>query len=179
MDIYRINFTVLQQEILRILFVKVGMTFNARRLAKALKVSPTAIAKSLKSLEHERLIKVERESGRLLITLNRENPAVFYLKRVENLRLVYESGLADYLSEKFPGTTIVLFGSYSFGEDIIGSDIDIAVIGEKEGAVETARFSKLLERRISVQFFDSLGQVHKNLRENIMNGIVLKGGIII
>ncbi|OGI15010.1 hypothetical protein A3K63_03235 [Candidatus Micrarchaeota archaeon RBG_16_49_10] len=173
------RFTILQQEILRYLFMKSGMTFNARSLAKPLKVSPTAISKSLKGLEGEGLIIVtkDRESKRLSIELDKNNPKVFMLKRVENLRFIYDSGIVEYLSDNFPEATIVLFGSYSFGEDTITSDIDIAIIGSKERGVNLAKFDKIFERQISIYFCKNLDEVNKNLRENIVSGIVLKGGI--
>lgn len=179
MDMYKLKFTKLQEEILRFLFIKSGMTFNARKLAISLDVSPTAIAKSLKALEKESLIvvKKDRDSNHLSVGLNRETPFVFSLKRSENLKMIYESGIDSYLSEKFPGAVIILFGSYSFGEDVINSDIDIAVIGAKEREIDLGKFSRLLERKISLHFFDSFSQIHKNLRENIFNGIVIKGGV--
>lgn len=99
------------------------------------------------------------------------------MKRVENLRLIYESGLAEYLSEKFPGSAIIMFGSYSFGEDTTGSDIDIAVIGSAKKVLDMEKFSKILERKILLNFYDSIGEISKNLRENILNGIVISGGI--
>ena len=179
MDMYKLNFTILQQEVVRFLFVKSGSSFTERALAKHLKVSPTAVSNSLKTLENEGLIKVnkDKESGRLSISLNRENPKVFFLKRVENLRAIYESGLSEYLSEKFPGATIILFGSYSFGEDTADSDIDIAIIGTKRKDMDFEKFNKLLERQVSLNFYDAINDINKNLRENILNGIVLNGGI--
>lgn len=179
MDIYKLKFTRLQQEILNLLFIRSGISFNERGLANKLKVSPTAVSKSLPKLEKENLIKVEKDadSKRLSIGLNKDNPFIFYLKRVENLRLLYESGLVDYLAEDFPGSTIILFGSYSFGEDIPNSDVDVAIIGSKERSVDISRFEKLLERTISLQFYENFKEINKSLKENILNGIVLKGGV--
>lgn len=95
---YKLKFTILQQEILRFLSIKSGLSFNARRLSQYLNVSQTAIAKSLPLLEKGQFIKVDKdkESGRLAIELNRNNPRVIEFKRAENLKLIYESGLADF-----------------------------------------------------------------------------------
>ncbi|HLC77296.1 MAG TPA: nucleotidyltransferase domain-containing protein [archaeon] len=179
MDIYKINFTVLQQEILRFLFIRPGTTFTERSLAKNLKVSPTAVSNAIEILKRQELIivKKDEESGRLSISLNRDNDRIFSMKRVENLRFIYESGFADYISEKFPGCTVIVFGSYSFGEDTKGSDIDIAVIGSSKKTLDTEKFNKILERNISLNFYDSLGEIKKPLKENILNGIVINGGI--
>lgn len=179
MDIYKLKFTILQQEVLRFLFIKSGMSFTERALAKHLNVSPTAVSNAIKVLEKKELLRVRKDkvSGRLSIGLNKDNPNIYFMKRVENLRLIYESGLAAYLSERFPGSTIILFGSYSFGEDIIDSDIDIAIIGSGEKDLDVEKFSKLLERGISLNFYDNLNEVNKNLKENILNGIAISGGV--
>ena len=179
MDIYKIKFTVLQQEILRFLFVKAYSSFTERGLGKQLGVSPTAVSNSIKLLEKEQLVSVskDKESRRLAISLNKKNPEVFALKRIENLGLIHTSGIVPYLSDIFPGATIILFGSYSFGEDSVNSDIDIAIIGSKEKYFALAKFEKILERPIRLQFYTNLGSINKNLRENVLNGIVLSGGV--
>ena len=99
------------------------------------------------------------------------------LKRVDNLKLIYESGLADYLEKEFAGATIILFGSYSRGEDTNRSDIDIAIIGRKNKLIDLKIFESLLEREINLNFYDSFKEIHKNLKENLLNGIILFGGI--
>jgi predicted nucleotidyltransferase len=155
------------------------MSFNQRGLARYLKVSPTAIAKALKTLEKEKLVAVSKnpETKQLSIELNKNNPQVFALKRVENLRLIYDSDLVGFFSERFPGGTVILFGSYAFGEDVIDSDIDIAVIGCRKKKLYLTEFEKLLERTIVVQYYDNLGRINKNLQSNILNGITLRGTI--
>ena len=179
MDIYKVKFTILQQEILRFLFIKSGMSFNERGLSRHLKVSPTAVSNSLKGLEKESLIivKKDKESKRLSIEINKNNYKVFNLKRTENLKLVYESGLIELLTDIFPESTIILFGSYSSGEDTINSDIDIAIVGSKEKDINTTKFNKMLERPVSLNFYEDFKNIDKPLRENICNGIVLKGAI--
>jgi predicted nucleotidyltransferase len=179
MGIYKLKFTRLQNEILRFLFIKAGMSFNQRGLARALKVSPTAIAKALEELAKDDLVSVQKNenTNHLSIELNRKNQDVFWLKRAENLRLLHESGLVEYLSERFPGGAIILFGSYAFGEDMVSSDIDIAVIGCKEKKLDLSRFDELLERAIVVQYYDDLTRIDKNLRSNILSGIILHGAV--
>ena len=179
MEIYKEKFTSLQKEILRFFFIKSGESFNQRQIALNLNVSPTAIAKSLPALEKESLIKLIKKEGdnRILVELNKDNPLVFNLKRAENLKMLYESGLAKYLSDNFAFTTIILFGSYSLGEDIETSDIDLAIIGSKEKKLNLEKFEKLLQRKISINFYDNLKDIENNLKSNILNGITLKGGI--
>ena len=178
-NIYELKLTNLQQEILRLLFVKAGTSLNALNIAKALGVSQTAVSKALPFMIEENLIIAEKDknSGRFSIELNRNNHRLMQLKRVDNLKLIYESGLADYLEVKLAGGVIILFGSYSRGDDIFNSDIDIAVIGRKDKPLDLEEFEKVLEREINVNFYDSFKKIHEHLKNNILNGIILVGGV--
>ncbi len=168
------------------LCIKAGQTLNLRGIARSLKVSPTAVSNALTELEKEELVMVKRSGAinLLAIGFNRNNPKAIQLKRVENLKMIYESGLSDFLYNEFPGCTTILFGSYSKGEDVYfgdkderNSDIDIAIIGTKGKGADLAKFNKLLERIISINYYKSWNDIHKHLKSNIFNGIILSGGI--
>ena len=178
-NLCKLKLTILQQEILRLLFIKTGTPLNQRRIAKILKVSQPAVIKALPALEKQNLIKIiqDKESRRWAIQLNRDNHKAVQVKRADNLRQIYESGLTDFLEKIFAGATIILFGSYSRGEDMVNSDIDIAVIGRKKKDISLTKFENMLEKRIIINYYSSFKNIHKNLRENICNGIVLIGGI--
>lgn len=178
-NIYKLKLTNLQQGILRLLFVKAGLQLNQRQIANYLEVSQPAVIKAMPNLEEESLIKIkqDKETKRWSIGLNRDHHKVMQLKRVDNLKLIYETQLADFLEREFAGATIILFGSYSRGEDIINSDIDIAVIGRKEKELDLTKYEKELERKIRINFYDSFKNIHKHLKENLCNGIMLVGGV--
>lgn len=175
MDIYKLKFTKLQLEIFRLFCIKAGTKLNQRKISKLLKVSPTAIAKSLKLLEKEFLIKKEKnkEMNLNLVELNRDNKRTLELKRIENLKILYESNLVDFLEESFPGSTIILFGSYAKGEDTEKSDIDIAIINSKEKPLNLTSFEELLEKNIRINFYKDIDRIDKNLKESILSGIEL------
>jgi len=180
MDISKLRWTRLQNEIFRLLCVNVSISLTQREIARKLKVSPTAVSKSLQVLIKEKIAKIVRYNGKINLTsveLERENTKAINLKRIENLKMIYESGIVEFLKDKFPGTVIILFGSYSYGEDTINSDIDIAVAGSKEKEIDLTKFEKLLEREINISVYPDIKEIHKNLRSNIFNGIVLAGGI--
>ena len=109
------------------------------------------------------------------IELDRDNQKVIELKRIENLKQIYMSGLSDFLEDEFPGCVVILFGSYSTGEDITSSDIDIAVVGSKEKDLDFTEFEKLLGRVVIINYYDDLRKIDGNLRQNIINGITLHG----
>ena len=46
-----------------------------------------------------------------------------------------------------------------------------------EKLIDLTEFDKKLERTISINFYLSFKEIHKNLKENIFNGIVLVGGV--
>ena len=182
MDIYSLKWTRLQSEIFRLLCIKAGQTLNLREMARLLRVSPTAVSKALTTMDDLVLIKKSKTLRLLSISLNRDNYKAIQMKRVENLKMIYESGLPDLLFNTLPGCTISLFGSYSRGEDTYfsdenRSDIDIAVIGSKEKKIDLETFDSLLERKVNINFYNSWKDIHEHLKESIFSGIILSGGI--
>lgn len=178
-NIYKLKLTVLQQEILRLLYVKAGKPLNARSISLQLEVTPPAVSKALPGLEKENLIlvKKDKDSKRLAIELNRDNPEVIRLKRTDNLKQISDSGLMQSIYDNFQEATVILFGSYAFGEDNFNSDIDLAVIGAKNKEVDMTKFEKLLERTIIINYYKNFKDIDKHLLNNILNGILLKGSV--
>lgn len=175
---YKLKLTQLQKAILRVLYKKNGHPINQRQLALHLDVSPPAIKKSLSVLIEAQYILVTKDhaSNRVDIRLNEFNHRVMQLKRVDNLKQLYESGLVDFLEEQYAGATIIIFGSYSRGDDSVSSDIDVAIIGRTQKSIALDKYEQYLERSIHMLFFESFNSIHKHLMENLANGIVLCGG---
>src|SRR3989338_8839887 len=132
MDIWKLNFTILEKEIFNLLSLRSGEQFSQREMSKLLKVSPTAVSYSVKNLEKTGLIRIKEVKTINFVFFNRDNPNAIELKRVQNLKNIYISKLLDYLRKELPGGIIILFGSYSLGEDVLGSDIDLVVLGRKD-----------------------------------------------
>src|SRR3989344_1342761 len=93
-NIYKLKLTNLQQKILRLLFVDRGKVLNQRQTANLLNVSGAAIIKALPGLVEEDLIvtKQDKETKRRTIKLKSDNHRTIQLKRVDNLKMIYESG---------------------------------------------------------------------------------------
>lgn len=177
MDIYKLNFTTLQLEIFSLLCLRAGEKFSQRDIAQMLKVSPMAITNSMKGLKENNLIKLEKTKTINFISFNRENGRAVELKRTENIKNIYLSGLSDYLEQQLAGGTIILFGSYSLGEDTSTSDVDIAVIERKDKKMDLDKYEKTLHRKINLNFYNSWSEIHQHLKNNILNGILLHGSI--
>ncbi len=170
--------TTLQEAILKVLFVRAGTTLNQRQIANLIKVTPPAVMKALPRLGKLDFIKInqDKETKRWSIELNRDNHKTLQLKRIDNLKQLYEFGLVDLLEQEYAGATLILFGSYSRGEDLFNSDVDLAIIGRKDKNINLTEYEEKLERKITLNFYDSFSKIHKNLKENLANGILLGGG---
>ena len=69
---------------------------------------------------------------------------------------------------------IILFGSASKGEDIMESDIDLFLIS-RERELDILDFETKLKRNISLLFSENFGELSNELKNNIINGVILKG----
>lgn len=174
---FKLKWTVLQAAIFSLLCLRAGEKLSQREIALLLHVSPTAVANSIQKLISSRLIQVERTKTINFISFNRDEELAIELKRVENLRNIYLSGLSGYLERELAGSTILLFGSYSIGEDTHTSDIDIAVIERKDKKLSLGEYEKVLNRKINIQFYNSWKNINVHLKNNILNGIVLHGSV--
>jgi len=179
MDWDKLKFTKLEEEILNFLFRNPTTEYNGKELANEVKASQTAIAKSIKLLSQKNIIILNKKIH-LSIRLNREDEEIFILKRIYNLKNLYSSCLVMELSKNFRGNTISVFGSYAHGEDTEESDIDISIIGNSKNTFDNnslSKYEKKLQRNISLHFFKDVNSINNNLRDNILNGIVLSGAL--
>lgn len=179
MERIKLKLTSLQNEIFRLMCIKSVEKLNLSEIAKNLDVSVTAVSKSILKLEDAKLISVERNKkmNLILICLDRSSKKAIQFKRAENLKMIYEYGLHDYLEEEYLGAIIILFGSFSKGDDTINSDIDIAIIGRRRKEINLKNFEERFQRKIIINYYQSFKEIHKHLKENIFNGIILTGGI--
>lgn len=177
MDTYKLKFTQLESEIFSLLCLRAGEKLSQREIAKLLLVSPTAISKTVKNLIEKRLARIQKTKTINFVSFNRDEARAINLKRVENLKIIYLSGLSDYLEEQLAGSTIVLFGSFSKGEDTNTSDVDLAVIERKDKILNLEPYEKTIHRKININFYDSWKSIHKHLKNNILNGIILHGSV--
>jgi len=97
-----------------------------------------------------------------------------FYKKILNIVNLEKSGLIDFIKNNFMPNSIILFGSYSKGEDIDDSDIDL-FIECKEEKIDIKRFEKILKRKIQLHFKNNFNSFPKELKNNIINGIILFG----
>ena len=147
-------------------------------ISRSISLAHTSVKKNLDQLLKLGLIlaSVEKRGKRKFpfYKANTDNILFRQHKMLYNLSSLLDSGITKYIEEKLMPKSIVLFGSYRRGEDIETSDIDIfAECREEE--LNLSQFEKKLDRKIQLHFREKFELYPKELKNNILNGIVLGG----
>ena len=136
---------------------------------------------TVKRLADEGVLKIKPVGRAWSILAVPGNRQFIERKISSNLMLVFQSGLVDAVRNAVPNArAIILFGSYRKGDDLPGSDIDIAaeVAGDKRLDIfELGTFPQFGYRKgvkVNLHVF-SKKHIDINLFTNIANGIVLDG----
>jgi len=153
-----------------------GIGFQLREIGRNIKLAPKSVKLYLDELERTNLIiqKKHRIHKYPVYYANRDNNYFKFLKRLNIIRRIKESGLLDYLEEKCMPEVIVLFGSASRGEDVKGSDIDLYLQCD-EKKMDLSKYEKELDRKVNLFFENNFNKLSEELKSNIINGDKLKG----
>ncbi|MBI2656918.1 nucleotidyltransferase domain-containing protein [Candidatus Woesearchaeota archaeon] len=163
------------QKVLALFFENPSREFHLRELSRLLRLSMPTIISATDKLAKEKIIIKEKGKVITKVTANRNNIDFARLKRLHNLELIYNSGLVNHLSESYnQPKAIILFGSFSRGEDIEKSDIDIAVITNKRLNSDLSKYEKILKKTINLHEVN-LDKISEEFKANLANGIVLEG----
>lgn len=163
------------ERVAELFFAYPSRRFHLRELARMTKLSLPSIIMATDKLAKERII--TKTKGMVLTTVaaNRESTSFVWRKRLYNLESIYTSGIVDYIAKKYNHPqAIILFGSFSRGEDIEKSDVDIAVLGRNEQPPALGKFEKVFKRHLSIHHI-SLEKISVEFKANLANGIVLEG----
>ena len=170
-----------RKKVLEVLFKLPEKEFSLTDLAEAASVSKANIGEILKEFHKIGFIQIIKFSNLWRIKANRTNRNFLKSKLVYNLDIIFQSGIIDTIKECFNNPkSIVLFGSFSKGEDISTSDIDIAVESDdfKEYQVippsSIGAEGKSIKERLQIHKFNRKN-VDINVFNSIANGIVLWG----
>jgi len=148
--------------------------FHLRQLERLTKLSLPAVRNISQRFEKKGLLKSKKEKILKNFYATR-NQKFIQLKRLYNIQSLFSVGLVDYLKNLYEEPeAIVLFGSYSKGEDISQSDIDIAVITPITKELKISLFEKKLSRKIKI-YEIQIKKTEKDFLNNLANGIILSG----
>jgi predicted nucleotidyltransferase len=160
-----------------IFFISPSKSHYLADISRSIKLAHTSVKKNLNCLVKSGLIieSIEKKGNRKFPLYKAADSKLFRQnKLIYNLSSLPESGLIDFIEEKLMPKAIVLFGSYRRGEDREDSDIDI-FIECKEEKLNLNKFEKKLNRKIQLHFKENFALYPKELKNNIINGIVMRG----
>ena len=147
-------------------------------ISKKARIAHTSVMGCLAKLQRLNLIIKESEKkGKRTFPLykaNITNPQFRKYKILYNLFVLEESKIISFIKDTTFPKSIVIFGSYRRGEDTEESDIDIFVQAH-EKKLDLKQFEHKLKRKIQLHFKDSINSYAQELKNNIINGIVLEG----
>ena len=163
-------------KVLNVFFDDPIKDFQLREISRIIKLHHKSVLIYIKQLLKLGLIKVNTKTLYKSYNANTDNPMFQRYKKTINQIKLYESGLIDHLYEKSMPSCIIMFGGYAKGTDIKESDIDL-FIEAKEDKVDTAKFEEKLGRKIHLVFEKDIKELSKELKNNIINGVVLSGNL--
>lgn len=165
-----------KQKLLKIIFENPTTKFHLRELARKTKLMPNTIINISNKLLKEKLIIKQKRKHLVEISANIENKNFIIQKKLFNLQQIYSSEIIEFLKQEYSPKLISVIGSYSKGEDIETSDIDIVLITTNEKRQELIKFEKKLSRKIHLLLTD-YKKISKEFYTNLINGLVLYGFI--
>lgn len=161
-------------KVMKLFFDNPDKKFHIREIARQTGLSAPGVLKILKKLKEEKILQSEKENVVENVSALR-NEKFLLLKKAYNLISLFDSGLIDHLRDRYEEPeAIVVFGSYSKGEDLSESDIDIAVVTKKEVQINLKEFENYLKRKISL-YEIQVESSEKEFLNNLANGTVVYG----
>jgi predicted nucleotidyltransferase len=163
------------QKLLGLFFQFPTQRFHIREIARELKISAPTVSTLVNRLVREGLLNRTKTKVLDEVKANFDSKEFRWHKRLYNITKLYDSNFIDFLEEQYGRPeAIVAFGSFSRGEDVEKSDIDIAIITKRQLKLNLNKFEKLFKRNISLHEI-GLSKAGKEFLNNLANGIVLSG----
>ncbi len=164
----------IKQNISEYFFANPSAKHRVREIERVLKQPLPSVIRYCKELEKEDILLTVKMGDVIFYTANRTSEKYLLEKKFYNLRLIYESGLVEYLRQELSNPAIILFGSFAKGEDAETSDIDLYIETPSKKKINLEKFEKLLKRKIQVFQHKNLKEItNLHLANNIINGIIL------
>lgn len=156
-------------------FLNPTKPLRVREIEREVNVPLPSAIRYTKELIEEEFIKLTTMGNLKFYSAKRSSLKFGLGKKFFNINSLHESGLIHHLISEYNNPVIVLFGSYSNGEDIEKSDVDLYIEYPKkiEGL---EKFEKILQRKIHTFNYRNIKDIkNKELTNNILNGVVLNG----
>ncbi|MBI2656741.1 nucleotidyltransferase domain-containing protein [Candidatus Woesearchaeota archaeon] len=165
-------------KILRALLRFETKTFTLRELAGHIKVSHTAVLKSLGDLQGMNIIKIESHGTSNLITINKESCLYKELKGLFDFEVQTIQQLKEEIKKILPqAKSVALFGSIAMKREGLDSDIDVLVITQDKSKINEIiaknqeAFSKQFGNVISAHIMTE-GEFNRKRNTPLVKGIL-------
>ena len=187
----------MKNKVLEQLFKHPDVEYSLTDLAKEAGVSKSNIGGLLDRFYEAGIITITRLTKIWRIRANQESWYFTTSKIVFNLSYIYQTGLVEFINTLYNNPrAIVLFGSFRWGTDVSGSDIDLAVevdedvpdgyqtvslkqvVAKKKTDLDfISQIEEGVDRNIQVHVFSKKfkREMDTNVFHGIVNGIVLGG----
>jgi len=162
-----------KQSIERIFFDYPTTNFQLREISRRTKIAVASVKRHVDILVKEKIVVKKDNTIYQSYVANRDS-TIFKRRKIQDIiERLHTSGLIEYIESECSPDCIILYGSASKGEDIESSDIDLYVQSSQK-TLNLRKFSSL-GRNISVFFEKNFNNLSIELKNNIINGIILKG----
>ena len=159
-------------------FINPSDKLRVREIERILKIPLPSVIRYCKELEVERFLRINKIGYSLFYTADRINKTYLLKKKLFNINSIYLSGLIEHLKQELSNPPIIVFGSYSKGEDVEESDIDLYIETPSKKNLKLDKFEKILKRKIQIFQHKNLKEISNiHLANNIINGIILNNYI--
>jgi len=151
--------------------------FGVRELAKELDINAKTVMKYLRSFVKDKIVvKIKERNKFVHYEANRLSKKYKILKSCAFMKRIAESGLIEFLEKELSPKAIVVFGSVQKGTYLKHSDVDIFIQG-RERNVDVSFFEKKIGHDIQLLFAEDLSELTEGLKNNIINGNTISGGL--
>jgi len=161
--------------VLEVFFKEPTSIHFIREIGRRIQLAQTSVRNHIRDLEKDKLIVTKNAKPFNGFVANRENEDFLFYKQAYNFYSLLE--LRKTIVNALHPKAIIVFGSYSRGEDIEESDIDIVVITKIKKEIEIKNLEKKMDRKINLIFKESLEKLEEPIKDNVLNGWVIYGWI--
>lgn len=168
----------IKEKIREYFFINPTAKLRVREIERVLDLPLPSIIRYCKELEKEGILAIQKTGNVVFYTANRTHENYLLEKKLYNIKSLYVSGLIEFLKTDLINPVIILFGSYSKGEDIEKSDIDLYIETSSKKELLLKKFESKLKRKIQIFKHKSINEIKNiHLSNNIINGVILNGFI--
>ncbi|MBN1646042.1 nucleotidyltransferase domain-containing protein [Candidatus Woesearchaeota archaeon] len=168
----------IRQSIQEYFFINPTAKLRVREIERLLKSPLPSVIRYCRELEKEGILTTEITGNVTFYTADRGSERYLLEKKLYNIKLLYVSGMVEFIRRELSNPAIVLFGSFAKGEDIESSDIDLYIETPSNKRISLEKFDKVLGRTIQMIRHKTIKDIaNKHLANNIINGITLNNYI--